>query len=255
MKLLTPFSEISAKTRSAIRIGWLATIIAFWLVMGMGNTHLFPTISQVANGFVNLFKEGLAVHVASSLWLCAMSVFIGAIISLLFCYLSPLPLLEPLAAIISKLRYLPLTGISYYMAILISDARNIQVWVLVVFMTTFLITSILGVISDIPPEEFDHAKTQGCTRWEMLWEVVIKGRADYMQEAIRQNLAIVWMMLVNVESILIAAGGLGTLIKNSDKLGDNGRVVAIMIIIVVFGLALDFIMSKSRKLTFRYSNF
>ena len=97
-------------------------------------------------------------------------------ISLLFCYLSPLPIIQPLAEAISKLRFLPLTGISFYVAILINDARGIQTWVLIVFMTTFLITSILGVISDIPEEEFDHAKTQGCSRWEMLWEIVIKGR-------------------------------------------------------------------------------
>jgi hypothetical protein len=44
-------------------------------------------------------------------------------------------------------------------------------------------------------------------------EVVIKGRIDYVIELVRQNLAIVWVMLVTVESILIAAGGLGVLIK------------------------------------------
>jgi hypothetical protein len=44
-------------------------------------------------------------------------------------------------------------------------------------------------------------------------EVVIKGRIDYVIELVRQNLAIVWVMLVTVESILIAAGGLGVLLK------------------------------------------
>jgi NitT/TauT family transport system permease protein len=48
-------------------------------------------------------------------------------------------------------------------------------------------------------------------------EVVIKGRIDYVIELVRQNLAIVWVMLVTVESILIAAGGLGVLIKNGDR--------------------------------------
>jgi NitT/TauT family transport system permease protein len=79
------------------------------------------------------------------------------------------------------------------------------------------------MIKDIPNEEFDHAKTLGCNR-EILWEVVIKGRIDYVIELVRQNLAIVWVMLVTVESILIAAGGLGVLIKNGDRLGANGRV-------------------------------
>jgi NitT/TauT family transport system permease protein len=138
---------------------------------------------------------------------------------------------------------------------MMSDARAIQVWVLVIFMSTFLITSLIQMIKDIPQEEFDHAKTLGCNRWEMLWEVVIKGRLDYVIELVRQNLAIVWVMLVTVESILIAAGGLGVLIKNGDRLGSNGRVIAVQAIIILVGVALDFLLTKLRKLAFRYSNY
>ena len=141
------------------------------------------------------------------------------------------------------------------MAILINNAREIQVGVLVVFMTTFLVTSILAVIKDIPDEEFDHAKTLGCSRWEILWEVVIKGRFDYIIESVRQNLAMVLMTIVTVESILVAAGGIGFLIKNNDKLGDSGKVIALQIIIILLGIVLDYGLTKLRKAAFRYSNF
>lgn len=255
MKIVKPFEQVSSSIKLTIQAGWLVLILSIWTLCSLGETHLFPTPMQVLMGFKELFFEGLTTHVFSSLWLCAKSVFIGSVISLVFCYLSPLPIIRPMAEFISKLRFLPLTGISFYVAILINDARGIQTWVLVVFMTTFLITSILGVINDIPDEEYDHAKTQGCSRWEMLWEIVIKGRFDYMIETIRQNLAIVWMMLVSVESILMAAGGLGTLIKNSDKMGSNGRVIAVQIIIITIGLLLDIILTKIRKISFRYSNF
>jgi NitT/TauT family transport system permease protein len=113
----------------------------------------------------------------------------------------------------------------------------------------------MQMIKDIPQEEFDHARTLGCNRWEILWEVVIKGRIDYVFELVRQNLAIVWMMLVSIESILIAAGGLGVLIKNGDRTGDNGRVIAVQIIIIVVGIALDLLITKTRKIIFRYSNY
>jgi NitT/TauT family transport system permease protein len=49
---------------------------------------------------------------------------------------------------------------------MVSNARTIQVWVLVIFMSTFLITSLIQMIKDIPNEEFDHAKTLGCNRWK-----------------------------------------------------------------------------------------
>jgi NitT/TauT family transport system permease protein len=111
------------------------------------------------------------------------------------------------------------------------------------------------MISDIPEEEFDHAKTLGCNRWEILWEVVIKGRLDYVIELVRQNFAIAWVMIVTVESILIATGGLGVLIKNGDKLGSNGRVLAVQLLIVLLGIAIDFILTRTRRLVFRYSNY
>jgi NitT/TauT family transport system permease protein len=254
-KIFKPFEELSSTNKSSITLGWLILIISFWVFCSLGETHMFPTPKQVLAGFSDLWSAGLAVHIVSSIWLCTKAVLISIFISLVFCYLSPVPALKPIATFLSKLRYLPLTGIAFYITIVINGAREIQVGVLVVFMTTFLITSILSMIEDIPEEEFSHARTLGCSRWEILWEVVIKGRFDYIFELVRQNLAIVWMMLVTVESILAAGGGIGFLIKNNDKLGDSGKVIALQIIIVTLGLVLDFVLTRLRKLIFRYSNF
>lgn len=253
-QIITPFEE--TKFTGKIILGvWLLIYIGFWFLAATGSTHLFPTPKQVFNGLIDLWGAGLVTHIMSSIWLCAKAVFISVTISLIICYSSPIPLLKPLAIVISKLRYLPLTGIAFYISIMVNDARAIQVWVLVVFMSTFLITSLMSMIKDIPEEEFDHAKSLGCSRWEILWEVIIKGRFDYVIELVRQNLAIVWMMLVTVESILVAAGGIGFLIKNNDKLGDSGKVIALQIIIVLLGVGLDYLLTWVRKISFRYSNF
>lgn len=251
----TPFGKVKGISAAIILVAWLTLLIGFWIFSSLGEIHLFPTPKQVLNGISDLWLGGLMVHISSSIWLCTQAVFYSVIISLIFAYSSTIPFFKNLGHTVSKLRYLPLTGISFYLAILIKDARELQVWVLVVFMTTFLTTSLIQMIMDIPDEEFSHARTLGCSRWETLWEVIIKGRIDYVFELIRQNLAIVWMMLVTVESILVAAGGLGFLIKNNDKLGDNGKVIALQIIIILLGLFLDFVITKLRKLIFRYSNY
>ena len=83
--------------------------------------------------------------------------------------------------------------------------------------------------------------------------MVIKGRLDYVVEVLRQNLAITWMMLVTVESILVAAGGLGVLIKNSDKFMNHGRILALQIVILLVGLGIDVFLNSMRKMLFRYS--
>lgn len=254
-KYFKPLEEINKTGTTTIMLSWLILLLTFWMGCSFSETHLFPTPAQVYAGFIDLWQKGLVVHIVSSISLCAQAVFISVLVSLFFAYSSAIPFFNPVGTFMSKLRYLPLTGIAFYVGVVIHDARGIQIAVLVVFMTTFLTTSLMNMIKDIPEEEFFHARTLGCNRWETLWEVVIKGRFDYVFELVRQNLAIVWMMLVTVESILIAAGGLGTLIKNGDKNGDNGRVIAVQIIIVLLGLGLDFILTKLRKLLFRFSNY
>lgn len=254
--LFIPFEKITKSSSRMITLGWLVAVVGFWFVYSVtGDKHLFPTLSQVGKGLAAFWKEGLFTHILNSLSLCGLSVLFAVLLSLFFVYLSPIPLLKPIASAFSKFRFLPLTGISFYLAMIIDTGRKVQIWILILFMSTYLITSLLSMIKDIKEEEFDHARALGCNRWEVLLEVVIKGRMDYVLEAIRQNIAIVWMFLVTVESILAASGGLGFLIKNSEKFMNHGRIVALQIVILFIGLGLDYAVNALRKASFRYSKF
>jgi ABC-type nitrate/sulfonate/bicarbonate transport system permease component len=253
IKLVTPFEKISNPTKTLILVGWIVLIIGLWFAGTMGQKHLFPSPVQVFKGFTELFNEGLVVHIFSSLKLCFISIFISIVISTFFAYTWPIPLMKPVSEFITKFRFLPLAGLTLYITLIIHDARNMQIWILVIFLTTFLTTSLISVVSSIPQEEYDHAKTLKCSRFEVLWQVVILGRIDYVIDVIRQNLAITWMMLVTVESTLAAAGGLGFLIKNSDKFSNHSRIIALQIIILLIGLGLDWFINFLRKSLFRYS--
>ncbi len=253
LKLFTPFEKISKTTSTIILISWIIFLLTLWFVGTMGTKHLFPNPTQVLDGLQGLFNEGLVVHIFSSLQLCFFSIVLATFFALLYAYSFPIPLLKPISEFVTKFRFLPLTGLTYYITIIIHDARNMQIWIMVIFLTTFLTTSLIAIIKDIPQEEFDHAKTLKCSRWEVLWQVIVLGRIDYVIDAIRQNLAITWMMLVTVESIVIASGGLGFLIKNSEKFANAGRIIALQIIILLIGLGLDAGINFLRKAIFRYS--
>ena len=250
-----PFEVVGKTQRLLIIAIWVVLLVGYWVISSAGTKHLFPTPGQVGDGFMSLYQEGLVVHIMSSLALCFQATILAIIVSLIVVYLSPLPAIAPIANIMSRLRYLPLTGITFYLAIIVNDARTMQISVLFIFMSLYFVTTLLAMLKDIPNEEIDHARSLKCTRWEVLWEVVIKGRLDYVIDALRQNLAIIWMMLVTVESILVAAGGLGVLIKNSDKFMNHGRIVALQIVILLVGLFLDWILHTSRKSIFTYSKF
>lgn len=253
MKIITPFENFSKSNKTFILVGWVVTLLLIWFLGTMGEKHLFPSPAQVLKGFSELYNEGLVVHVFNSLKLCFLSIFLAIILSMIFAYTFPIPLLKPISEFVTKLRFLPFTGISFYITMVIHEARNMQIWIMVIFLTTFLTTSLIAVVSSIPQEEFDHAKTLKCSRWEVLWQVIILGRVDHVIDVIRQNLAITWMMLVTVESIVVASGGLGFLIKNSDKFMNHGRIIALQIIILLIGLFLDWGINFLRKSIFRYS--
>ncbi|MEO7977609.1 hypothetical protein [Flavobacterium sp.] len=253
IKYFTPFEKISKLQKTIILICWLVLLIVIWFATTTGEKHLFPSPNQVIKGFSELYKEGLVVHIFNSLKLCFISIFLATVISLVLAYSWPIPVLKSISEFVTKFRFLPFTGLSFYITMVIHEARTMQVWILVIFLTTFLTTSLIAVIKDIPQEEFDHAKMLKCTRLEVLWQVIVLGRLDYVMDVIRQNLAITWMMLVTVESIVVASGGLGFLIKNSDKFMNTGRIIALQIIILLIGLSLDAGINFLRKAIFRYS--
>src|ERR1017187_7544746 len=120
-KIFKPFEALQSINKTSILVGWLIILGSIWGLCAMGDTHMFPTPSQVFLGVKDLFYAGLIVHLFSSLWLCTKAVFISIIISLAICYSSPIPFLKPISLFISKLRYLPLTGISFYIGIAIHD--------------------------------------------------------------------------------------------------------------------------------------
>lgn len=254
-QIFTPFEKLKSNISIGIILFWVLSILVLWFAITAGEKHLIPSPQQVMAGFSDLLNEGLITHVFSSLSLCFQSVFYSLIISLVIVYLSPIPFIKPVASLLSKFRYLPLTGITFYFSVFFHTGRSMQVAVLVVFMSTFFITSLLSVIKDIPDEEFDHARTLKCNRWETLLEVIIKGRLDYVIDVLRQNLAIVWMMLVTIESILVASGGLGVLIKNNDKFMNHGKIFALQLVILFLGLLIDVFLNFCRKSLFRYSKF
>jgi len=250
------FHKPNSTTNAVIYFIWVLIVMVPWIISSnVGTTHLFPSIDQVGKGFIQLFNSGLATHIASSLILCGRAILFSVGVSLAVVYVSPIAALNPIAKIVSKFRFLPLTGITFYISLVISQAREMQLWVLVIFMSTYLITSLMSVLGDIKEEEFNHAMTLGCTRWESLWQVIIVGRLDYVFDVVRQNLAIVWMMLVTVESLLAATGGIGFLIKNSDKFSNQGQLVALQIIILLIGVGMDYTVNFGRKAIFKYSTF
>ena len=122
-----PFETLPRNEYLIIRISWLVLIVLYWFIATSGEKRLFPAPEQVWHGFVSLYNEGLVVHIGSSLLLCLQATVISIVFSLVIAYSFPIPLLKPISTSLSRLRYLPLTGITFYLTILVTNARSMQI--------------------------------------------------------------------------------------------------------------------------------
>ncbi|MBK8568122.1 MAG: hypothetical protein IPN76_33645 [Saprospiraceae bacterium] len=115
-----PFQELKNNHRLMIIACWVVMVFAWWFIGTSGEKSLLPTPGKVLEGMQSLWNEGLASHIVSSLGLCLQATLISIVISLAIAYLSPVPFVKPLANFLSQLRYLPLTGITFYLAMIVS---------------------------------------------------------------------------------------------------------------------------------------
>ncbi len=241
-KIITPFEELDPTTTAVMVALQVAIALVWW--ENVPSDSFFPSLSQVLRGWADLWRAGLFYHITASFKLCFLSTFIATLVSMLVAYSSTIPFFRPIANFITNLRFLPITGFTLFFMTATHGGRTLQVTLLVFFMSLYFITSLMSVIKAIPQEEIDRRKAQKMNRWEILWKVVIKDRLDYLVEIVRQNLSITWMMIVSVEVMNKAEGGLGTLLKDSEKFMTFGKIFALQLTILLIGIGLDFLLKS-----------
>lgn len=231
----------------------LILIVGYWILTS-GQTHMLPNYQQIITGFFDLINVNeLWIHLYLSIKLFLKGLFFTLVFSLPIVYFSLYDFVKPIPTFISKMRYLPMVGFTYYASLLFNSSGTVQTLMLTFFMSTFFITGCLSMIADIKEEEWFHAKTLGLNKWESIREVLIYGRMDYIIDILRQNLAISWMMVVSVEMIMFGNGGVGTLLKLADKWDNQGKIVVLQLLILVIAFLSDFTTNLIRKKNFRYS--
>lgn len=227
-------------------------ILLTWILYSNREIHTFPSIYQVKDAFIYLYNKGLIRELFTSILLCLKSLGIGLLISCIFVYLSPINILKPLSQICSLFRFLPLVGFSYYIGLEFNGSTT-QTITLSLYLLFFTVTSLLSIIQDIKPEEFDHVYSLNFTKYEVIKELIILSRLDYLVDLIRINFAITLFMLVQVESSLRSNGGIGSLIHDAEHLGKHENLIALQIIILFTGLGFDRVFTFIRKNFFRYT--
>jgi NitT/TauT family transport system permease protein len=241
-------------SRMTLRIIILFQVVVALLIWINSPFPVLPQPDEVWRAFQSLwFTQGLGRELWTSFTLNLQALGWTLGISLALSYLTVMPFFRPVAAAVTKGRFLGLIGLTFVFTLMVGGGRPLKLGLLVFGMTVFFVTSMAAEVLAIPREKFDHARTLRMNEWQVVWEVVILGTADKAVEVLRQNAAIGWMMLTMVEGISRSEGGVGAMLLNQNKHFHLAEVFAIQITILLVGLFQDYAIGALGRTLFPYA--
>jgi NitT/TauT family transport system permease protein len=220
--------------------GWVAVALLLWVLSPFAT---LPTPREVFAALGEMWwRQGMGPELFITLKLIFHALLLTIVISMALSYLTVIAFFRPLVAAASKLRFLGITGLVFPFTLLTGGGYELKVALLTFGMTTFFVTSMAAVVMEIPREQLDHMRVLGASEPRIFYEVVVRGTLDRALEGLRQNLAIGWTMITMVEGISRAEGGIGAMILNQNKHFKLAEVYAILLVILLLGLAMDYAM-------------
>ena len=253
-KIFQPEFLDKVSTRSLMIIG-LAQIALILIFTQFYTSEILPKPDGVFHSISSIVSESTFLdNFVATLGLIIRGMAVAIIISLLLVYLSIIPAFRYIALMVSKFRFLTYTGLVFVFTVAIQDGHDIKISLLLFGIIPFFVTSLMAYIKDIPQKEYELCYTLKFSKWQTLYEIVIKGKLHLVLEVIRQNFAIAWMMITTVEGLSMSEGGLGTMMLKSNRVLKMDDVFGVLFIILVTGILFDYIFDLLKVWLFPYTN-
>lgn len=243
--LITPNDRVGREVVYAIIGCWITVWLVYWTLF---RPVIFPSPLDVLNAIPSLWTEqGLGQELLSSLQVNLEALALSTLIALPLAYLSRTPVIQPLAVGASKLRFLS-PAVFFLLLLFVAPSGH---WLKVLMLTTgmafFLLTTMLGIVSELESYRLDDARTLRMDEWKVTWYVVVRGSFHSALDAIRDNAAMGWAMLMMVEGIVRSEGGVGVLLIDMQKHMLFAEVYAVAGAVIVVGLLQDIALGAVRS--------
>lgn len=239
----------------SVQLGYAVASAAVFGVAWSLSSGALPSPAGVAAALARLWTaQGLFDELVTSVVLNAQAIAWTTAIALGLAYATVVPAVRPIATAISKLRFSGLVGWAFVFTLWARDGHQLKLWMLVFGMAPFFVTAMAAAVAELPRERFDHARALGMTEWRTVREVVIRGTLDQALEALRQNAAMGWMALTMVEGLVRSEGGVGALMLNENKHLDLDAVFALIVVVLIVGIAQDAALAWLRRTVCPYAH-
>jgi NitT/TauT family transport system permease protein len=226
------------------RIAFFALLLVLWQVIansGVWPDYLFPgplaVLNSLVSGFANgLFLQATAVSLTRLLEGYAISVVLGLLLGLLIGRFRIAE--ETVGSLVLGLQALP--SVCWIPLALLWFGLTEQAMVFVVVMgALFSIT--LGVqagIKNTPPIYLKAARNLGSSGFPLIAQVTIPAAMPAILSGLKQGWTFAWRSLMAAELIYTTLS-LGNLLESGRDLLDAAQVMAVMVVIIIIGVAID----------------
>ncbi len=236
-------------------IPYAFTVLMVMLFWFMVMPKVIPSIWEILAAFPTLMaKQQLLAHWGSTIKLTTIALFCSVVASLLISFMTVIPAMRLVVALVTKMRFLSLVGISIVFVMLAHDLSTARIYLLMFGIVPYMTTSILSVIVSVDKVRLDCAKTLGLSPLEQVWHIQVREKAGDIADVIRQNLAMAFMMLTFVELRVREGGGVGVLLDDLHKNGHGyDEIFALQLSILVVGIVIDAVSFKLIRWIFPFA--
>lgn len=250
--LIKPF--VTPNEQPSKTVPLIFAISVFFLGWQVLRPTIFPSPLEVVLAIPNLWSDGIWTEMLSSLEVNLEALVLSALIGLPIAYLSRVPLIRPLAQGLSKLRFVGSAVFFLPLMLVLNSGHEVKVALLTLGELFYLVTTMMGVVISIPEFKFDHARTLRMSEWLSIWYVVVRGTIGEALDAIRDNAAMGWSMLMFVEGVVRSEGGVGVVIMNAEKHTDYNEFFAVVLMIILVGIGQDWLIGQLKKVVCPYAS-
>lgn len=250
--LFTPNALISSSSFRKIMFLEILVILLFW---HFNQSSHFPGPIQVIQAIGDLFlKNNFLNNLLTSFFLSISALVFSVFISLFISYCAVMPIGKPFAVLLTKFRFSAFSGFVFIFCLMFPSGFIFKVYSLAFAVVPWIITGALAEFDDVEKMRYTHLRTLGIPEWKIARELIIYGKAAKVAELIRQNYAMIWMMIATVESVYVSEGGIGALLEMLRKFTSNlPQMMAIQLVVFILAIFVDNIFKSINKSMFPWA--
>lgn len=233
---------------------WELVYKIFVDTLNLWKPYTFPSPMDVLNTLIDLIGDNtLFLAIIASL----RRLFIGYIISLVVGILVGLFIVkykyvdENLSPLILGLQTIPSVCWIPFAILWYGINENSILFVTVIGSIFSIAISTEAAIKNVNPIYVKAARTMGASGRKLYFNVVIPSALPGIVSGMKQGWSFAWRALMAGE-MLSASKGLGQVLMAGRDLGDVSQVMAVMIVIVAFGLIFDKLLFGKLEKNIRY---